>query len=135
MYLLDTSAWVDYLRQRHQGLIRRLEDEKPERILLCSVVLGELYYGAHRSGALRETANLALIFELRRRFVSIPFDDDAAREYARLRDHLARRGTSIGPNDSLIAAIALVHELTLVTHNRAEFSRVPNLSLEDWQEA
>jgi tRNA(fMet)-specific endonuclease VapC len=42
-------------------------------------------------------------------------------------------GNTIGPNDTLIAAIALVHNLTLVTHNTAEFIRVPGLSLEDWQ--
>jgi tRNA(fMet)-specific endonuclease VapC len=44
-----------------------------------------------------------------------------------------RRGTPIGPNDLVIAATALAHQVTLVTHNAAEFSRVPGLQLEDWQ--
>jgi tRNA(fMet)-specific endonuclease VapC len=39
----------------------------------------------------------------------------------------------IGPNDLMIAAIALAHDLTLVTHNTAEFSRVPGLRLDDWE--
>ena len=39
----------------------------------------------------------------------------------------------MGPNDMLIAAIALANELTLVTHNTAEFSRVPGLLLDDWE--
>lgn len=42
-------------------------------------------------------------------------------------------GTPIGPNDLLIASIALAKSLTLVTHNTNEFSRVPRLKLEDWQ--
>ena len=46
---------------------------------------------------------------------------------------LARKGTPIGPNDLLIASIALASDLTLVTHNTNEFSRVSDLKLEDWQ--
>lgn len=37
-----------------------------------------------------------------------------------------------GGNDLMIAAIALAHDLTLVTHNGDEFRRVPNLKVEDW---
>ena len=66
-------------------------------------------------------------------FQSLPFDDAAAEAYGRLRAELARRGTPIGPNDLMIAAIALVHDLTLVTHNTAEFSRVSDLRFEDWE--
>jgi tRNA(fMet)-specific endonuclease VapC len=62
---------------------------------------------------------------------SLPFDDAAARRYAEIRDVLETRGEVIGPNDLLIAAIALTHGLTLVTNNR-EFSRVPGLTSEDW---
>ena len=40
---------------------------------------------------------------------------------------------AIGPNDLLIASIALASALTIVTHNTSEFSRVPGLKLEDWQ--
>jgi tRNA(fMet)-specific endonuclease VapC len=44
-----------------------------------------------------------------------------------------RAGQLIGPYDLMIAAIALTHSLTLVTHNTKEFSRVPGLKLEDWE--
>ena len=60
-------------------------------------------------------------------------DDRAAEEYGKVRALLAALGTPIGPNDLLIAAIALANQMTLVTHNTAEFSRVPGLALEDWQ--
>ena len=63
----------------------------------------------------------------------MPFDDRAADEYGRIRAHLAGLGMLIGPNDLLIASIALANGLILVTHNTAEFSRVPGLKLEDWQ--
>ena len=61
------------------------------------------------------------------------FDRDAARIYGSLRADLERAGTMIGPNDLMIASIALAHGLTLVTHNAAEFARVPGLKVEDWE--
>jgi tRNA(fMet)-specific endonuclease VapC len=50
-----------------------------------------------------------------------------------LRAHLSRQGTPIGPNDLMIAAITMTHDLVLVTNNTREFSRIPNLKLEDWE--
>ena len=64
-------------------------------------------------------------------FRSLPFDDAAARHYAEIRDDLETRGAIIGPNDLLIAAIALANDLTLVTSNH-EFSRIEGLRTEDW---
>ena len=53
--------------------------------------------------------------------------------YGLIRAELTELGTMIGPNHLMIAAIALAHKLTLVTHNTREFSRVAGLKLEDWQ--
>ena len=66
---------------------------------------------------------------------SLPFDDTAAEHYARIGADLSRRGTPIGPNDLIIAATALAHNATLITHNTGEFGRVPGLRMEDWEVA
>lgn len=66
-------------------------------------------------------------------YVSLPFDDRAAEEYSLIRPHLTGLGQIIGANDLLIAAIAVSNGMMLVTHNTSEFSRVPRLTLEDWQ--
>jgi hypothetical protein len=66
-------------------------------------------------------------------FVCFPFDDPAADQYGTIRAALASAGTPIGPNDLLIAAIALANGLTLVTLNTTEFSRIPGLTIEDWE--
>ena len=66
-------------------------------------------------------------------FVSLPFDDQDAVEYAKLRHSLELAGTVIGPYDLQIAAICLRHAATLVTNNVREFSRVNGLKVEDWQ--
>ncbi|MGA1284531.1 MAG: PIN domain-containing protein, partial [Prochlorothrix sp.] len=68
-------------------------------------------------------------------FVSFPFDAACSEIYGNIRANLAGLGTPIGANDLLIAAIALANELTLVTHNIREFSRVPELQVEDWEVA
>jgi tRNA(fMet)-specific endonuclease VapC len=57
----------------------------------------------------------------------------AAEKCAAIRAVRARKGQPISPNDAMIAAIAVSSGLTLVTHNTSEFSRVPGLSIEDWQ--
>jgi tRNA(fMet)-specific endonuclease VapC len=111
----------------------RLQAAPPGTVHICSVVLGELIYGALHGPAARLASNLSLISRLRKDFPSLPFDDAAAEKYAEVREYLAVRGTSIGLNDLLIASIALANQLTLVTHNTRDFSRVPGLTLEDWQ--
>ena len=62
----------------------------------------------------------------------MPFDDRAAGAYGRVRAHLERAGTPIGPFDALIAAHALSLDLILVSHNEREFQRVNGLRVEDW---
>jgi tRNA(fMet)-specific endonuclease VapC len=131
-YLLDTNTCVQYLRKGSASPISaRLANVKPSDIRLCTVVLAELLYGALRS---RDVAkNLVDVRNIVAGFQSLVFDDAAAEEYAKIRADLASKGTPIGPNDLMIAAIALAHGLIVVTHNTAEFSRVAGLTLEDWQ--
>jgi tRNA(fMet)-specific endonuclease VapC len=132
-HLLDTNAWAVYLRGKNPHVTARIQSHPPADIGLGAVVLAELYYGAYHSGPAHVAHNLTLIQQLLATFPIVPFDQPAADEYGKLREHLSARGLLIGPNDLLIAATALAHHLILVTHNTAEFSRVPGLKLEDWQ--
>ena len=133
IYLLDTNACIGWLRGNIPKLVAKIQSVNRSDLVLCSVVVGELAFGAERSGASYRTANLARVGRLRSLFHSLPYDDVAAEEYGKVRAHLASAGQMIGPNDLMIAAIALVHGITLVTHNTAEFGRVPGLSIEDWE--
>jgi tRNA(fMet)-specific endonuclease VapC len=133
-HLLDTNSFIHHLRRGpSSNVTTKLASAPPGSVYLCSVVLAELFYGAMHSGVAHQAGNLALIARLRQQFVSLPFDDRAAEEYGKVRAHLAALDTPIGPNDLMIAAIALANQMTLVTHNTTEFSRVPGLALEDWQ--
>lgn len=131
IYLLDTNVCVRYLNGRSVAIRERLRATNAADIAVCSVVKAELFYGANRSNNPQRTlANQQQFLNL---FGSLPFDDEAAMVYGRIRAYLADRGTPIGGNDLQIAAIALVHDLILVTHNTEEFSRVPGLRWEDWE--
>ena len=91
----------------------------------------ELFYGAMRSNspdlAWAKAQRFLIVFE------SLPFDDIAGLTAGRIRALLAANGTPIGYNDLLIGAIAVANNLTLVTHNTDEFSRVAELQVEDWE--
>jgi tRNA(fMet)-specific endonuclease VapC len=130
-WLLDTNAWITYLKSPRSSIRVQLEKLRPADILLCSVVKAELLHGAEKYG--NRERRLALLRELFAPYVSLPFDDAAAAEYGRLRHELEIGGNVIGPNDLMIAAISLANNHTLVTHNTAEFSRVRGLTVEDWQ--
>jgi tRNA(fMet)-specific endonuclease VapC len=131
MWLLDTNACIALLNGSSARLAERLARHRPSEIRLCAVVKAELLYGAFKSE--RAAENLRLLESFIARFVSLPFDDACADQYARMRHDLQRAGTPIGPNDLMIAAIAMANELTLVTHDVREFSRVLGLKIEDWQ--
>ena len=60
----------------------------------------------------------------------LPFDESAADEFRRLRSERIRIGTT----DLKIAAIALVHDATLVSSNLRDFNKVPGLRVEDWMQ-
>jgi tRNA(fMet)-specific endonuclease VapC len=130
-YLLDSNTCIRFLNQRSQALIDRLTETPDEEIYVCSVVKAEMFYGSERST--RRERNLTVQRTFFARYKSLSFDDIAAEKYAVIRADLEGRGQSIGANDLLIAAIALAHDLTLVTHNISEFSRVTKLRLEDWE--
>jgi tRNA(fMet)-specific endonuclease VapC len=112
-------------------LVARLRTHAPPEVRISSITRAELLYGARRSARVAE--NLRLLAAFFAPLVSLPFDDACAEHYGALRASLAAAGRPIGPNDLLIAATALAHDLTLVTHNLREFSRVTGLKVEDWE--
>lgn len=131
IYLLDTNTCIRHLNRRSPTITQRLADTPEAEIALCAVVKAELYFGAMKSNTPEQTILKQRLFA--ERFASLPFDDEAANVYARVRAYLEQAGTPIGANDLMIASIALVHDLTLVTNNLKEFSRVAGLKAESWE--
>jgi len=131
IYLLDTNTCIVYLRGRSEQVTQAMRQVQADDIALCAIVVAELYEGAHRSA--QQAHNLARVAEFVARFIILPFDTAAAEIAGRHGADLAARGMPIGAHDLQIAAIALAHGLTLVTHNTREFSRVAGLRIDDWE--
>jgi tRNA(fMet)-specific endonuclease VapC len=129
-FLLDTNTCVAYLRQNNVHVLNRMQTRQPDELRLCSIVVAELHYGAFKSKQLSK--NSVLLATFLPAFLSLPFDDLSAIVYGQIRADLEAKGTPIGPNDLMIASIALSNDLTLVTHNTSEFGRVSGLRLIDW---
>jgi tRNA(fMet)-specific endonuclease VapC len=130
-YLLDANAVIALLNDTVSPIARRIRRYSPRDVAVSAVVLHELYYGAFKSQ--RVEKNVARVDALR--FPVLEFDQEDARHAGEIRAHLASKGMPIGPYDVLIAGQAKARKLTLVTHNTAEFQRVPSLKVEDWKGA
>jgi tRNA(fMet)-specific endonuclease VapC len=128
IWLLDTNVLIHAVRGRPRAVRARLQRQSPDDVAVSSITVAELWYGAEKSvSPARKREAWKAVLEP---FQVIAFDRDAAEHHARIRYLLRHR--PIGERDLLIASIALAQDLTLVTHNVAEFSRVPQLRVEDW---
>lgn len=131
-WLLDTNSCIHVLNGTSAPVIARFRASSPRQLALCAVVKAELLYGARKSRRVGE--NIARLDRFFAPMPSLPFDDACAATYGMLRADLASRGTPIGSNDLMIAAIARVHDLIVATNNIDEFSRVVGLGVEDWEQ-
>jgi tRNA(fMet)-specific endonuclease VapC len=125
-YLLDTNAAIAH-RKGDSVLVKLVEDA--DAVFVSSITLGELYFGAYKSG--RIEANLADTEQLALSGAVLACDIGTARVYGRVRHQLRAKGRPIPENDVWIAAIALQHNLTLLTRD-VHFKEVDHLPLQSW---
>ena len=130
MYLLDTNVCIYFMKNTYPVLTERFLSCDPSQLAISSVTVFELEYGAEKSNwGERTRQKLAMFLSP---FSILPFTSEDAVTAGKIRGYLERRGTPIGPYDIQIAAQGVSRGITVITHNIGEFSRVPNLKLEDW---
>jgi tRNA(fMet)-specific endonuclease VapC len=127
-FLLDTNICSAHLR-RPGGLAHRFTQHGGQ-IAIPSLVLGELLVDAYHHPSPERL--LPGIEQLLLEVQVIPFDVPCARRFGELRGALLKKGRTMNAVDAMIAAVALVHDFTLVSNNSKHFEGVPNLRLEDW---
>lgn len=129
MFLLDTGTCIQFMKGR-PGVLAHFAKHGPGTVFLSAISYHELLYGARHSSAVQR--HLGVVAEFVAPLTVLPFTPASADHSARVRQELAASGQAIGPLDTLIAGHALEHELTLVTGNAREFSRVSGLRFEEW---
>jgi tRNA(fMet)-specific endonuclease VapC len=128
-YLLDTNILSALIKDPAGPLTTRIAEVGEGDLFTNLIVACELRYGALKKGSPALTEKVDRLLNT---IEVLPLDEDVAIYYAEIRTALERAGTPIGANDYLIAAQALALDMTLVTDNVAEFSRVANLRVENW---
>jgi tRNA(fMet)-specific endonuclease VapC len=131
MYLLDTNTCIFLINKKPKHALDRLHKEIKKKVFLSSISIAELHFGVYNSKNIE--ANRMALTEFIAPFEILQFDDSDAERFGMIRAELKSQGKMIGPYDLLIAAQALSRNLTLVTNNTDEFSRIKNLKIEDWK--
>jgi tRNA(fMet)-specific endonuclease VapC len=129
-YLLDTNIISDVIQRPGGPSALRLAKVDPKEVFTSIIVAAELRYGCEKKKSPKLTARVNAFLKL---IPVLSLDTPADVEYGDIRAVLEAAGKTIGSNDLLIAAHARARQLTLVTDNTQEFSRVNNLKVENWK--
>ena len=127
-YMLDTNIASYLIRGDHPGVTAKLT-EFYESCVISSITAAELQYGARKRNNRMLTQKVQALCNL---MTIIPWNEEAASAYAKLRVELETLGTPIGNMDMLIASSAVAEDATLVTNNIEPFSKVASLKIENW---
>lgn len=131
-YLLDTNICIYIIKNRPESVREKFETKQVGEIGISSITLAELQYGVEKSSNPSKNQQALSLFLHPLSIYS--FDLHAAQAYGKIRTELERKGTPIGPMDTLIAAHAISLDHILVSNNLKEFARIPILKQENWVE-
>jgi tRNA(fMet)-specific endonuclease VapC len=132
MYLFDTDVLSNVLKKkRSAALMARLKAVPRAAQFTSAVNAAEIYFGVFRKEG-RQDLLWSYEAEVFPRLTILPFDAESARVFGRTKACLESRGLTTFEPDLQIAAIALVHNLTLVTGNIRHYSGIPGLRVENW---
>jgi tRNA(fMet)-specific endonuclease VapC len=125
-YLLDTNIVIALFA--NDDTVRG-NLASADEVFIPNIVIGELIYGAYKSG--RSPENLARVDDFTASNIIPGCDAETARWYGEIKFRLQQKGHPIPENDIWIAALAAQYELVLVSRD-AHFSEVENLQVEVW---
>lgn len=125
-FLLDTNIVIGIL-EGDKAITRKLYPQM--RLYLTSIVMGELFFGAHRSGRVHH--NLERLRLLSKAYPVLPCDLGTAETYGKLKDELRKKGRPVPDNDIWIAAVTERHQLTLITRDQ-HFREFDSLDTDIW---
>jgi len=128
--ILDTDILSEFLRG-NEKVAENLEKylDKYGLINLSVITYYEIQNGLLYKDARKQLARFEEFVQLNQ---IIPLTVSMAKKAAEIQAHLRRNGTEIGHTDTLIAGIAIVSGLQLITNNTEHFKRVRGLDYDNW---
>ena len=132
-YMLDTCICSFIMREHPISVLEKLQaiSAQQHRIVISAITYAEMRYGA--TGKKASPKHGVLVDEFLRCLDAVlPWDVAAVDSASKVKKALSDAGTPIGGNDTAIAGHAIARNSILVTNNTREFSRVAELTLEDW---
>jgi len=130
-YLLDTNICIYIINEKPKKILRKFEQYPVHDFGISSITHAELQYGVEKSN--NKNTNQDALNEFLLPLTILPFyGEKLVTCYGEIRSLLESKGKTIGPLDMLIAAHALSLNLTIISNNIKEFSRVSNLKCENW---
>ena len=127
-FLIDTDTCSAHLKEKSAVTGRFLQ--YTGQLHISVVTMGELFTWAMRANA--PPRRMESLQHLLADTKVLDLNGAVAQEFGRVRAGLMDVGRPAPDMDLLIAATALVHGLTLVTHNTQDFANVPGLRVVDW---
>ncbi|MDR1286858.1 MAG: type II toxin-antitoxin system VapC family toxin [Treponema sp.] len=128
--MLDTNMCIYIIKKKTEHVLKELQNKRKDGLAISTITLAELEYGNENS-QYKEKNKMALM-----QFLTIidvkPFDENASKEFGKIKKDLRDRKCLIGPYDMLIGAHAKSLGLILVTNNVKEFERINDLRIENW---
>ena len=130
-YLLDTNVCIHIINEKPKKILRKFEQYPVHEFGISSITHAELQYGVAKSK--NKNINQEALDQFLLPLTILPFHGKKLVTcYGEIRALLESKGKTIGPLDMLIAAHALGLDLTIISNNIKEFSRIPNLKCENW---
>jgi len=132
MFLLDTNICIFIIKGKNSKVLDNLKKNRKKGLYISSITLAELEFGIENADPLYNTKNRIALMQFLSIFEIKNFDENAAKEYGKIKKDLKDKKCLIGPFDMLIGAHAKSLKMTLVTNNTNEFKRIKDLTIKDW---
>jgi len=134
MFLLDTNICIFIIKKKIEAVLKNLKKNRKKGLYISSITLAELEFGIENANPEYYSRNRIALIEFLSIFEIVNFDENASKEYGKVKKDLKDRNCLIGSLDILIGAHAKSLKMTLVTNNTKEFERIKDLKIEDWTE-
>lgn len=130
--IFDTTVLIA-IELSSLNIEKLIEGREDEPFGISAITVSELLHGVHRADSerrrLKREAYVERIIEF---FPIYPFDLNAARIYARVWAHLAKKGISIGAHDLIIASTAISIGFSVLTSDIRDYGKIKGLKVEQY---